>query len=173
MIGWKKSSAKARPFSSLLLAQHEDGELVYKGNVGTGFSQDDMEELSGKLKRLARKTPPAEVDKTSSRGVSWVTPKLVAEIAFAEFTAAGNVRHGSYLGLRTDKPAEDVTPELPADPPAPDAEVAISSRERVVFPESGQTKGQLADYYEAVAPIMLPFAAAHRTLAGHLLCKLQ
>lgn len=159
VIGWKKSSAKARPFSSLLLAQHEGDELVYKGNVGTGFSQDDMEELAGKLKRLARKTPPAEVDKVSSRGVSWVTPKLVAEIAFAEFTAAGNVRHGSYLGLRTDKPAEDVTPELPADPPAPAAQVAISSRERVVFPESGQTKGQLADYYEMVAPIMLPFAA--------------
>ena len=159
VIGWKKSSAKARPFSSLLLAQHEGDELVYKGNVGTGFSQDDMEELAGKLKRLARKTPPAEVDKVSSRGVSWVTPKLVAEIAFAEFTAAGNVRHGSFLGLRTDKPAEDVTPELPADPPAPAAQVAISSRERVVFPESGQTKGQLADYYEMVAPIMLPFAA--------------
>ena len=159
VIGWKKSSAKARPFSSLLLAQHEGDELVYKGNVGTGFSQDDMEELAGKLKRLARKTPPAEVDKVSSRGVSWVTPKLVAEIAFAEFTAAGNVRHGSYLGLRTDKPAEGVTPELPADPPAPAAQVAISSRERVVFPESGQTKGQLADYYEMVAPIMLPFAA--------------
>ncbi|MBU1253569.1 MAG: non-homologous end-joining DNA ligase, partial [Alphaproteobacteria bacterium] len=72
VIGWKKSSAKARPFSSLLLAQHEGDELVYKGNVGTGFSQDDMEELAGKLKRLARKTPPAEVDKVSSRGVSWV-----------------------------------------------------------------------------------------------------
>ena len=157
VIGWKKSSAKGRPFSSLLMAQHENGELVYKGNVGTGYSADDLEELAGKLKRLERKTPPAEVDKASARGVSWVTPKLVAEVAFAEFTADGNIRHGSYLGLRGDKKAKEVTPEKPASAPAKAEGVKISSRDRVIFPDSGQTKGALADYYEAVAPIMLPF----------------
>ncbi|MBU1756120.1 MAG: DNA ligase D [Alphaproteobacteria bacterium] len=158
VIGWKASSAKARPFASLLLAQHEGGELVYKGNVGTGFSQDTMEELAAKLKRLARKTPPAEVDKASSRKVSWVTPNLVAEIGFAEFTADGNVRHGSFLGLRSDKPADSVTPERAEEVPEAAARVAISSRERVIFPDSGETKGELADYYEAVAPLMLPWA---------------
>ena len=159
IIGWKKSSAKGRAFSSLLLAQHEGGELVYKGNVGTGFSGDDLDMLAAKMKRLERKTPPAEVDKTSSRGVTWVTPKLVAEIAFSEFTAEGNVRHGSFLGLRADKDADEVRPEKPAKAPARQAEVKISSRDRVIFPESGQTKGELADYYGAVAGIMLPFAA--------------
>ena len=91
VIGWKQSSAKGRPFASLLLAQHEgpNGKeaLVYKGNVGTGFTQDTMDDLAAKMARLERKTPPAEVDKASSRGVTWLTPKLVAEIAFAEFTA--------------------------------------------------------------------------------------
>ena len=159
VIGWKKSSAKGRPFASLLLAQHEGDELVYKGNVGTGFTTDDLDDLAAKMRRLERKTPPAEVDKPSSRGVTWVTPSLVAEIAFAEFTADGNVRHGSFLGLRGDKTAAKVTPEKPADAPAADDAVAISSRDRVVFPDSGQTKGELADYYEAVAPLMLPFAA--------------
>ncbi|MDG5750622.1 DNA ligase D [Qipengyuania sp. XHP0211] len=158
IIGWKASSAKGRPFASLLLAQHEGGELVYKGNVGTGFSADDLDELAGKLKRLERKTPPAEVEKASSRNVTWVTPKLVAEIAFAEFTADGNVRHGSFLGLRSDKPAKMVVPEKPASAPA-EEDVAISSRDRVIFPDSGQTKGELADYYAAIAPVMLPFAA--------------
>ena len=159
VIGWKRSSAKGRPFASLLLAQHEGDALVYKGNVGTGFSLDDLEDLAGKLERLERKTPPADVDKASSRGVTWVTPKLVAEIAFAEFTADGNVRHGSFLGLRTDKPAQAVKPEKVGAAPAAASGVKISSRDRVVFPDSGQTKGQLADYYEQVAPIMLPFAA--------------
>ncbi|WP_338243578.1 DNA ligase D [Aurantiacibacter hainanensis] len=159
VIGWKKSSAKGRPFSSLLMAQNEGGELVYKGNVGTGYSADDLDELAGKLKRLERKTPPAEVDKTSSRGVTWVTPKLVAEVAFAEFTADGNIRHGSYLGLRGDKDAAEVTPETTSPSPEKREGVKISSRDRVIFPDSGQTKGDLADYYEAVAPIMLPFAA--------------
>ncbi|MFB0611251.1 DNA ligase D [Aurantiacibacter poecillastricola] len=159
VIGWKKSSAKGRPFASLLMGQFEGDDLVYKGNVGTGYSADDLDELSGKLTRLERKTPPAEVDKTSSRGVTWVTPKLVAEVAFAEFTADGNIRHGSYLGLRGDKKAEDVTPEKPSQAPKEAEGVKISSRDRVIFPDSGQTKGELADYYEAVAPIMLPFAA--------------
>ena len=158
VIGWKASSAKGRPFASLLLAQHEGDELVYKGNVGTGFSAADLDELGGKLKRLERKTAPAKVDTASARNVTWVTPRLVAEVAFAEFTADGNVRHGSFLGLRGDKPGKDVVPEKTARVPEKER-VAISSRDRVVFPDSGQTKGELADYYAAIAPAMLPFAA--------------
>ncbi|MGN3975223.1 DNA ligase D [Tsuneonella sp. SYSU-LHT278] len=159
IIGWKKSSAKGRPFSSLLLAQHEGGKLVYKGNVGTGFSGDTLEDLATRLARIQRKTPPAEVDKPSARGVTWVTPRLVAEIAFSEFTADGNVRHGSFLGLRQDKEAEAVSPERPEAVESDEVDVKISSRDRVIFPESGQTKGELADYYESISPLMLPWAA--------------
>jgi bifunctional non-homologous end joining protein LigD len=160
IIGWKKSSAKGRPFSSLLLAQHEGDKLVYKGNVGTGFNQDTLADLARKFAKLERKSPPAEVDRVSSRGVTWLAPRLVAEIAFSEFTADGNVRHGSYLGLRGDKKAEDVMPERVQEAPGDDAQdVAISNRDRVIFPDSGQTKGQLADYYEAIAGLMLPWAA--------------
>ena len=165
IIGWKKSSAKARPFASLLLAQNEDGKLDYKGNVGTGFNAATLEDLAARMAKLARKTAPAEVDRVASRGVTWLEPELVAEIAFAEFTADGSVRHASFLGLRGDKPAAEVVPEVAQDAPAPAPEPAaaavnISSRERVIFPESGQTKGELADYYAAIAPLMLPFAAA-------------
>jgi bifunctional non-homologous end joining protein LigD len=158
IIGWKKSSAKGRPFSSLLLAQNEDDELIYKGNVGTGFSQDTMAELVAKFTRLERKTPPAEVATASSRGVTWLTPKLVADIAFAEFTADGNVRHGSFLGLPRYKPAKAVAPEKVEHVPEPVTEFRITNRERVIFPDSGQTKGDLADYYAAIAPLMLPYA---------------
>jgi len=158
IIGWKKSSAKGRPFASLLLAQHEEDELVYKGNVGTGFTADEMDDLAAKMNSITRKTPPVETDNASARGVTWLTPKLVAEIAFAEFTADGKVRHGTYLGLRTDKPAKSIKPEKPTKTSKPAEAVNISSRDRVVFPDSGQTKGDLADYYETVAPIMLPFA---------------
>ncbi|MFK4003440.1 DNA ligase D [Qipengyuania sp. NPDC077563] len=159
IVGWKESSARGRPFASLLLAQHEGDELIYKGNVGTGFSSDDLDELAKKLRRLERKTPPVETDRASARGVTWVTPKLVAEIAFSEFTADGNVRHGSFLGLRDDKKAASVTPEAPEPLARGAGDVAISSRDRVVFPESGQTKGELADYYAAIAPVMLPSVA--------------
>ena len=164
IVGWKKSTAKGRPFSSLLLAQHEGKRLVYKGNVGTGFGGDTLSELAATMKPLERASPPVEVDKPNARGVTWLAPKLVGEIAFAEFTAEGNVRHGSFLGLRDDKKATEVVPEVVDEALDRALEhsgtVTISSRERVIFPESGQTKGQLADYYAAIAPLMLPFAAS-------------
>jgi bifunctional non-homologous end joining protein LigD len=159
IIGWKKSSAKGRPFSSLLLAQHEGDKLVYKGNVGTGFTQDILHDLAARFAKLERKSAPAEVDRVASRGVTWLAPKLVAEIAFAEFTGDGNVRHGSYLGLRGDKKAREVKPEKVAEAPKPAPKVKITNPQRVIDPDSGRTKGQLADYYEAIAPLMLPFAA--------------
>ena len=159
IVGWKESSAKARPFASLLLAQREKGELVYKGNVGTGFDADTMAMLAAKFAGRARKTAPVEVDKAAARKVHWVRPDLVAEIAFAEYTAGGSVRHASFVGLRADKEAKDVKPETKAKAPAPVSDVKISSRERVVFPEAKATKGDLADYYAAVAPVMLPHLA--------------
>lgn len=157
IVGATRSSAKARPFASLLLAQYEGDSLVYRGKVGTGFNADTLEEISGKLAKLERKTAPLDVPRPEARGARWASPKLVAEIAFAEFTAEGRVRHASFLGLRGDKTADSVTPEKPALAPAPEPAVNISNRDRVIFPESGQTKGQLADYYEAIAPLMLPF----------------
>ncbi len=158
IAGWKKSTARGRPFASLLLAQHEGGKLVYKGNTGTGFTAATMAELASAMKPLERATPPVEVDRASARGVTWLKPELVAEIAFAEFTAGGNVRHASFLGLRGDKAAADVEPEQPVRAPPEAAPVRITNRDRTIFPGSGQTKGQLADYYEAIAPLMLPFA---------------
>src|SRR3546814_10036034 len=77
--------------------------------------------------------------------VHWLKPELVAEIAFAEYTAGGSVRHASFLGLRSDKEAKDVTPEKKQPTPAPESDVKISSRDRVIFPEVKATKGDLAD----------------------------
>lgn len=159
IVGWSKSSAKGRPFSSLLLAQHEGDRLVYRGKVGTGFDADGLAALAKRMERLVRKSAPVEVDRAEARGATWISPKLVAEIAFAELTAEGRVRHGSFLGLRGDKPAKSVIAETPEPAPAAAISVNVSNRERIIFPDSGETKGDLADYYTAIAPLMLPFAA--------------
>ena len=160
VVGWSESSSKARPFASLLLATRDGDDLAYRGKVGTGFDSDDLDRLAAKLDRLARKTPPLDVPKAESRNAHWVTPNLVAEIAYAELTEAGRVRHGSFLGLRQDKDADKVGDEKTHSAPRPAAEVEISSRDRVIFPDSKATKGDLADYYAKIAPFMLPFAAS-------------
>ena len=159
IIGKTASSARGRPFKSLLLAQHEGRALIYKGKVGTGFDADRMAELDQAMQPLGAEKAPADVPRTESRGATWLKPQLVAEIASAEFTAEGRVRHASFLGLRGDKKAAEVKPEKPAAVPKPREIVRISNRDRVIFPESGQTKGELADYYAAIAPLMLAFAA--------------
>ncbi|HWJ70467.1 MAG TPA: DNA ligase D [Sphingobium sp.] len=159
IVGWTTSSARGRPFGSLLLGQREHGQLAYKGKVGTGFDVATMDDLAATLAPLARSSPPVEVPRAQARGAHWVEPALVAEVAFAEMTADGRVRHGSFIGLREDKEASDVTPEQSEPAPRGKSAVEITSADRVIFPETGGTKGDLAAYYEAIAPLMLPFAA--------------
>ena len=159
VVGWTTSNARARPFASLLLAQREGRKLVYKGKVGTGFDGDLLADLAGRMKKIARAEAPLDVPRAETRGANWIEPKLVAEVAFAEMTADGRVRHGSFIGLRADKKAGEVKPERPAPPPPAGEAVKISNRDRVIFPEGGQTKGQLADYYASIAPLMLAHMA--------------
>ncbi|WNO53885.1 DNA ligase D [Stakelama saccharophila] len=161
IVGWSESSARGRPFSSLLLAVNEGGGLRYAGRVGTGFDADTLESLSAKFNAIARKTPPVDVPRAAAKGAHWVTPKLVAEVAFGEFTAENVVRHASFLGLREDKEAGEVVTEKPqrAETTAAGTGVKISHPDRVIFPDAGITKSELADYYAAVAGILLPWAA--------------
>jgi len=158
IVGWLPSD-KRRGFKSLLLGVHRDGALAYAGKVGTGFDTATMDDLRPRLDRLARKTPTVEAPRATVRGAHWVTPKLVAEIAYTEETVDGLLRHPSFIGLRGDKPAREVVPERPAPtPPAPSL-AKVSNPDRVIFPEAGVTKGELAAYYAAVAPAMLAWTA--------------
>ncbi len=159
IVGWTESD-KSRGFRALLLGLHDGGELRYAGKVGTGFSVETMNDLRGKLDRLARKTPTVEAPRAATRGAHWVTPKLVAEIAFTETTPDKVLRHPSFLGLRGDKEAEEVIEEKAG--PAPKAKtsgITITHPDRLLFPDSTVTKGDLADFYEAMAPVALQWIA--------------
>lgn len=157
--GWQPSKAKRRAFASLLLAQYEKDHLVYKGKVGTGFDTKTMDDLAARLKARAQDKATVEAPRAEVRQARWVRPDLVAEVAFSEFTSESRVRHGSFIGLRMDKEAKDVMPEMlePAPVPKPLASsIVITHPDRVIFPGSTLTKGDLAAYYQAVASIMLP-----------------
>ena len=158
IVGWTPSD-KSRMFRSLMLGVHENGELRYAGKVGTGFDTDELLRLHALMKPLAQKAATVKAPRSEVRGAHWIEPKLVAEIAYTEMTREGTLRHPSYLGLREDKKPEAVVLEIEEDVgEATDASpVPISNRDRVIYPESDLTKGELADYYAAVAPIMLPW----------------
>jgi bifunctional non-homologous end joining protein LigD len=115
VIGGFTLPAGARSsLGALLLGTHgPHGELLYAGRVGTGFTQASLTELHEKLQGLLQ-AQPAFADPprgAQTIGVRWVRPELVAEIEFAEQTREGLVRHASFRGLRTDKPANDVMSE--------------------------------------------------------------
>ncbi len=103
-------------------------------------------------------TPSVEVPKVAGRGAEWVRPDLVVEVAFAEFTAEGVVRHASFLGLREDKDADEVSIEKPKPAPPRKSAIKITNADRLIFPASKVTKGDLAAYYEAIGPAMAPWA---------------
>jgi bifunctional non-homologous end joining protein LigD len=119
IAGWTPSTRKTS-FASLLLGTWDDGKLVYRGRVGTGFSVASAKALQAQLNARARKTSPFDsVPKAIARTARWVAPELVGEIGFTEFTPDGVLRHPSFLGLREDKPASEVQREAPSAIAAP------------------------------------------------------
>jgi len=113
IVGWQPSTASERDIGSLHLAVNEGGALRYAGKVGTGFSA----KLRGWLHdELARDEipKPAVRDAPRVRTAHWVTPRLVAQVSFTEWTSDHRLRHPSFLGLRDDKAVEDVVREKPS-----------------------------------------------------------
>ncbi len=103
-------------FGALLLGYYENGELRYAGKVGTGWDDDTLRELRDRMDRLERKTSPFDAgDPPSDDDTHWITPRLVAQVGFTEWSADGRLRHPRFLGLREDKDPEDVVRERPAD----------------------------------------------------------
>jgi bifunctional non-homologous end joining protein LigD len=102
---------------ALLVGAWDDGRLRYAGKVGTGFTEETLGVLHRRLTPLARPTSPF-ADAPRRRDVTWIEPRVVAQLAFTEMTGDGKLRHPVFLGLREDKPARDVT-RRSADGPAP------------------------------------------------------
>lgn len=113
--GYTLSRKKRSGVSSLLLGYHEGEDLIYAGRAGTGFTQKTMKELEDKFKPLIRKTPPFKdaPQKRTEEEIFWLSPKLIAEIQFQEWTDEKVLRQASYKGLREDKDAKDVVMEKP------------------------------------------------------------
>jgi bifunctional non-homologous end joining protein LigD len=149
-------------FGSLVLGVWRGEELSYAGNVGTGFTDKDIDELLRKLRPLEQKESPFRVvpkmPKVKRTDVIWVKPELVCEVEFVEWTHDGRLRAPSFQGLREDKAAREVHREEPlaSEIRVGSKVVKLSNLDKVFFPADGITKGDLLRYYRAVAPVLIP-----------------
>lgn len=166
--GWRPSD-KGRGMASLILGTYEGGKFVYRGRVGTGFSDAMRDKILKQMEaRRIEKPAFASVPRDIARQAHWVRPELVAEVAYAEITPDGSVRHASFQGMRADKKASQVVLETPIEDASagldPDIgkEIAaalgvkLSNPDKVMYPGTDITKAHLVAYYAAVAAKMLP-----------------
>lgn len=171
IVGFSEPAGGRSHLGALLLGVKRGKQVVYSGRVGTGFSDRSLKDLHARLAPLELETP--QFDKAprgaEARGVHWVKPELVAEVEYTAITHDGLLRHPTFKGLREDKPASAVVLEQPrAASPArkkrasapvehsATSKTALSHPDKVLYPELGLTKRELADYYELVSGVMLP-----------------
>jgi bifunctional non-homologous end joining protein LigD len=186
VVGYTEPGGSRSGFGALHLAGWRDGELIYAGRVGTGFSDRDLNEIGARLRATERRTPPCTGNLPAGREHHWVEPREVCEVRYLEWTADRLLRQPVWLRMRPDKDPEEC--ELPADararpsdedpdegpadgerddlvgPPAevgsdtgPAPEVALTNADKVFWPAEGITKGDLFEYYRSVAPWLLPY----------------
>lgn len=108
--GWTEPRGSRVGFGALLLGYYEGDKLRYAGKVGTGFDRRTLLALHARLAELRTPTSPFS-DRVPEPGARWAEPRLVVQIAFTEWTRDGMLRHPRFLGLRDDKPAQDVARE--------------------------------------------------------------
>ncbi|MCI0911330.1 DNA ligase D [Pseudomonas putida] len=171
IVGFTDPKGSRSGFGALLLALHDpdSGELRYAGKVGTGFSATTLESIHARLKPLEIRKPalPRPPTGAEARGVHWLQPELMAEVAYAQMTRDGVVRHSVFHGLRDDKPASaiDLERAMPAKTlpktrrsKAPEdlGDLRLTHPDRIIDASIGATKRQIAEYYAGVSQWILP-----------------
>ena len=184
VVGFTAPKGRRDGFGALQLADWVEGELVYAGRAGTGFSDKQLSEVRQQLEASVRKTPacngprpwsteqkvPRKRPIPGAKDTTWVDPVVVCEVQYKEFTDEGLLRQPVFLRFRDDKNPEDCrrqgtdaigAPEAADDPPPAKVvkppEVALSNLKKVFWPAEKYTKGDLIEYYRSIAPWLLPY----------------
>jgi bifunctional non-homologous end joining protein LigD len=163
IVGYTRGQGRrSASFGSLVLGVRRGEDLVWVGNVGTGFDEQEIQRLLRRLRPLERKSSAFTIEPKMPRvrkgEVVWVTPKLVCEVAFTEWTHEERLRAPRYLALRDDKTADEVRHELPIESEIRRGKrlLRLSNFDKVFFPDEGITKGDLLLYYREVASVLVP-----------------
>lgn len=176
IIGFTAPKNSRNYFGALLLGQYNESSLVYIGKCGTGFSEATLKDLYERLTPDISSKSPLLVPVKLNEEIHWVRPKWVCQVKFTEWTKDGHLRHPVFLCLRSDKKpkevsfngnsAEDETATNSTKPTqsknnydlkVEDKVLHLTNQDKIYFPEYAITKGEVINYYKAVAPYILPY----------------
>jgi len=176
IAGWTEPKGSRSGIGALVLGVHDDkGNLVYVGNVGSGFNSKSLQDVREKLDGVAASTSPFAEKPAMVSKPHWVKPTLVAEVTFGEWTSSGHIRHSVFHGLRTDKDASAIIREKAVSAPkatkakavSPKAEksqpashslstkLRVTNPDRVIDASTGITKVELVRHYALVGTLMM------------------
>jgi len=159
-------------FGALVLGIYDRGKLTWAGNVGTGFDRKMMEIMHARLAPLAIPECPLQPNKLLPRDVTWTRPELVCEVKFSNWTEDGRLRAPVFLGLRPDIDPQDCVHEESEQSErapllAPDSKevtltidhhrLKFTNLDKIYYPADGVRKRDVLNYYDAVAPLLLPY----------------
>lgn len=170
VVGWVTGKGSRRQLGALELASFTGDRLVYRGKVGSGLDQSSLDLLEKRLGELEIDSSAVEGELPRESGTRhFVRPELVANVRYLGFTEEGRLREPVFRGVRDDvapaqctvAPADELVERAEVEPAeqasALEGRVRITHRDKVFWPADGYTKGDLCDYYAAVAPVLLPF----------------
>jgi len=164
ICGFTAPTGSRKHFGALVLGINEGNKIRYIGNCGTGFNETSIRELYAKMHPLETDQKPFDEKVHRRTKVTWIKPKLVCEVWYAEWTADEHLRQPVYKGLRIDKNKENVVMETPNKQVA-DEEVFTFGRDqvkgthlsKVFWKDEGITKGELIHYYKDMAEYIVPY----------------
>jgi bifunctional non-homologous end joining protein LigD len=112
IAGITRPAGTRQHFGAILLGAYENGKLRYVGKVGTGFDRNTLNTLHKMFEPLMTSESPLS-DPPREKGITYLEPRLVAQVSFQEWTADNKLRQPVFLGLRDDKRPQDVLlPEI-------------------------------------------------------------
>lgn len=166
ICGFTAPRGSRKKIGALIAGIYNDQqELQFAGHVGGGFTEVLLQEVHDQLQPLIQKKCPFKTLPKVNTPVTWVKPKLIAEVSFSEWTQENIMRHPIFQGLRMDKAAKKIKKEIPEPSPVEvkkgrtkkEEVFSPTNLDKIYWPKEKYTKGDLISYYEKVAPFILPY----------------
>lgn len=166
IAGYTEPKGGRSSFGSLILATPKAKGWLYRGHVGTGFSDDLLASLLKKMKPLITKTSPFKTKVPVNGKVTWLKPKLVADVSYTEITKDKAFRHPVFIRLRDEKKVKNINVEIveeltevenDAEIKAGAYKVSVTNRRKIFWPDEGYTKGDVIDFYSKISKYILPY----------------